>query len=122
MENTSERVKVVMRCRPLSKKEKSSKNSEIICVDEKRKELIIKDVKKKKKPIKFTYDFVYSKTSQQKNIYQDCSKPIIDFLLKGFNCTIFAYGQTGTGKTYTMEGEGDDSNKGFLIRNNSKII
>ncbi|KAJ6406701.1 hypothetical protein OIU84_010250 [Salix udensis] len=31
--------------------------------------------------------------------------PIVDEVLEGFNCTIFAYGQTGTGKTYTMEGE-----------------
>lgn len=33
--------------------------------------------------------------------------PILDEVMKGFNCTIFAYGQTGTGKTYTMEGGGD---------------
>lgn len=31
--------------------------------------------------------------------------PIVNEVLEGFNCTIFAYGQTGTGKTYTMEGE-----------------
>lgn len=30
-------------------------------------------------------------------------KPIVEEVLEGFNCTIFAYGQTGTGKTYTME-------------------
>jgi kinesin family protein 11 len=33
--------------------------------------------------------------------------PIVEEVMKGFNCTIFAYGQTGTGKTYTMEGGGD---------------
>lgn len=31
--------------------------------------------------------------------------PMVNEVLEGFNCTIFAYGQTGTGKTYTMEGE-----------------
>jgi len=30
--------------------------------------------------------------------------PIVNEVLEGYNCTIFAYGQTGTGKTYTMEG------------------
>lgn len=33
--------------------------------------------------------------------------PIVNTVLEGFNCTIFAYGQTGTGKTYTMEGDRD---------------
>ncbi len=31
-------------------------------------------------------------------------KPIVEEVLEGYNCTIFAYGQTGTGKTFTMEG------------------
>lgn len=36
-------------------------------------------------------------------------------MLKGFNCTIFAYGQTGTGKTFTMEGSnGDEQNEGII--------
>jgi len=69
-----------------------------------RKEIIINDSLKKKKPITYTYDFSYDTDSTQEKIYNECAKPVIDFLLKGFNCTIFAYGQTGTGKTYTMEG------------------
>ena len=33
------------------------------------------------------------------------AKPLVEEVINGFNCTIFAYGQTGTGKTFTMEGE-----------------
>ena len=37
-------------------------------------------------------------------MYDGAVSPIVSEVLDGFNCTIFAYGQTGTGKTYTMEG------------------
>ena len=43
--------------------------------------------------------------SNQKEVYDSAAKPIIDSVLEGFNGTIFAYGQTGTGKTFTMEGD-----------------
>lgn len=39
----------------------------------------------------------------QAKIYKVAIAPIVEEVLEGFNCTIFAYGQTGTGKTYTME-------------------
>ena len=34
--------------------------------------------------------------------------PLVHQVLQGYNCTVFAYGQTGTGKTHTMEGPPDD--------------
>ena len=39
-------------------------------------------------------------------LYDETFRSLVDSVLAGFNGTIFAYGQTGTGKTYTMEGEG----------------
>ncbi|KAJ1970691.1 Kinesin- motor protein [Dimargaris xerosporica] len=53
----------------------------------------------------YTFDRVYGPDSQQANIYRDVALPILEEVLLGYNCTIFAYGQTGTGKTYTMEGD-----------------
>lgn len=47
---------------------------------------------------------VFGPNSQQKELYQQVVSPIVNEVLEGYNCTIFAYGQTGTGKTYTMEG------------------
>lgn len=48
---------------------------------------------------------VFGPSAQQKDLYEQAVTPIVKEVLEGFNCTIFAYGQTGTGKTYTMEGE-----------------
>lgn len=47
---------------------------------------------------------VFGPKAQQRSIYDQAISPIVDEVLEGFNCTVFAYGQTGTGKTYTMEG------------------
>lgn len=45
--------------------------------------------------------------------YDRVVRPVVDEVLQGYNCTVFAYGQTGTGKTYTMEGqlEGNNTSK-----------
>lgn len=48
---------------------------------------------------------MFGPSSKQKDLYDQAVVPIVNEVLEGFNCTIFAYGQTGTGKTYTMEGE-----------------
>ncbi|CAM0872563.1 unnamed protein product [Alopecurus aequalis] len=53
----------------------------------------------------FTFDKVFGPKSQQRVIYDHAVAPIVDDVLEGYNCTVFAFGQTGTGKTYTMEGE-----------------
>ena len=46
---------------------------------------------------------MFDPDSTQAKLYNGAIKPIVEEVLEGFNCTIFAYGQTGTGKTYTME-------------------
>ncbi|RRT78375.1 hypothetical protein B296_00001650 [Ensete ventricosum] len=48
---------------------------------------------------------VFGPSAKQRDLYDQAVVPIVNEVLEGFNCTIFAYGQTGTGKTYTMEGE-----------------
>lgn len=60
-------------------------------------------------PATRTYDFgdrhVFGPDANQSMLYLDVAKPILLEVLQGYNGTIFAYGQTGTGKTYTMEGD-----------------
>ncbi len=46
----------------------------------------------------------FSPTCEQKSIFDHAALPIIQSVLEGYNGTIFAYGQTGTGKTHTMQG------------------
>ncbi|CAO2604048.1 Kinesin-like protein KIF3C [Lemmus lemmus] len=55
-------------------------------------------------PKTFTFDAVYDASSKQADLYDETVRPLIDSVLQGFNGTVFAYGQTGTGKTYTMQG------------------
>ncbi|XP_054844248.1 kinesin-like protein KIF21A isoform X9 [Eublepharis macularius] len=57
----------------------------------------------------FTFDYVFDIESCQEEIYVQCIEKLIDGCFEGYNATVFAYGQTGAGKTYTM-GTGFDVN------------
>ena len=52
----------------------------------------------------FTFDQVFDVDSAQRDVYAGSARPIILDVMEGYNGTVFAYGQTGAGKTYTMEG------------------
>lgn len=55
---------------------------------------------------------MFGPDSKQAKVYSQAIVPIVEEVLDGYNCTIFAYGQTGTGKTYTMEGGPRNSDDG----------
>nr|XP_033815213.1 kinesin-like protein KIF21A isoform X6 [Geotrypetes seraphini] len=57
----------------------------------------------------FTFDYVFDIDSHQEDIYRKCTEKLIEGCFEGYNATVFAYGQTGAGKTYTM-GTGFDVN------------
>ncbi|KAF4541780.1 Kinesin family protein [Lasiodiplodia theobromae] len=57
----------------------------------------------------YSFDKVFSPAADQQMVFDEVVAPILDDVLNGFNCTIFAYGQTGTGKTYTMSGDITDT-------------
>jgi len=66
----------------------------------------------------FRFDYVYGVNSSQKEIYEDTAYPLVESVLEGYNGTIFAYGQTGCGKTFTMEGpQSDDQSLQGIIPN-----
>lgn len=68
-------------------------------------------------PKMFTFDCVYDWNSKQDNIFAETAYPIIENILEGYNGTIFAYGQTGTGKTFTISGVPKDPDlKGIMPR------
>ena len=52
----------------------------------------------------FTYDKAFGEATSQEQLFAATVAPVVDEVMKGFSCTVFAYGQTGTGKSYTMEG------------------
>ena len=66
----------------------------------------------------FKYDKIFNSESQQSQIYENVGKRIVGDVMEGYNGTIFAYGQSGSGKTYTMYGPDiyDDIYKGIIPR------
>ncbi|CAB4314859.1 unnamed protein product [Prunus armeniaca] len=98
-------VQVLLRCRPLSDDEQRLNVQKVIsCNEHKREVTVLQSLNNKQVDRVFTFDRVFGPKSQQKSIYDQAISPIVNEVLDGFNCTVFAYGQTGTGKTYTMEG------------------
>ncbi|EDQ92028.1 uncharacterized protein MONBRDRAFT_1544, partial [Monosiga brevicollis MX1] len=69
-------------------------------------------------PATYTYDKVYGPDIDQEQVYNDAVAPIVEQVCSGLSCCIFAYGQTGAGKTYTMRGDlsGDPSKHGIIQR------
>ncbi|XP_044740972.1 kinesin-like protein Klp68D [Chrysoperla carnea] len=103
----NESVQVVVRCRPMSTKETQNGNKNVVEVYPKRGVIEIKNPKDNhhgEQLKSFTYDAVYDWNSTQQDIYDTTIRPLVTSVLEGFNGCVFAYGQTGTGKTYTMEG------------------
>ncbi|KAL9648470.1 hypothetical protein ABK040_014090 [Willaertia magna] len=91
-------VRVVVRVRPLLESEHQS----CIMVDQQSKRTLQIRPNSKEKPKLFTFDFVASPQSTQKEMFEYCGKPIVDSCLAGYNGTVFCYGQTSSGKTFTM--------------------
>lgn len=60
----------------------------------------------------FTFDRVFDMSSRQKDVFDFSIKPTVDDILNGYNGTVFAYGQTGAGKSYTMMGTDIDNEDG----------
>ena len=114
----SECVKVVIRCRPLSSDEVQDGRKMIVQMELKTGQITIRNSKAPDEPPKqFTFDQIFEPNTHQENLYRDTAAPIVESVLEGYNGTIFAYGQTGTGKTFTMEGLDDPpALKGIIPR------
>ncbi|KAL4595477.1 hypothetical protein ACB092_12G093900 [Castanea dentata] len=105
-------IRVFCRCRPLRKEEISAGYPMVTDFDAaKDGELGIFAGGSTKKIFKF--DRVYTPKDDQVDVFADAS-PMVVSVLDGYNVCIFAYGQTGTGKTFTMEGS--EQNRGVNYR------
>ncbi|XWS56012.1 hypothetical protein CRYUN_Cryun09bG0050000 [Craigia yunnanensis] len=99
-------VQVLLRCRPFSEEELRNNAPQVLTCNEYQREVAVsQNIAGKHIDRVFTFDKVFGPSAQQNDLYEQAVVPIVHEVLEGFNCTIFAYGQTGTGKTYTMEGE-----------------
>ena len=62
----------------------------------------------------YTFDVAFGKAATNGDVYSKTIAPLTKQALQGINCTVFAYGATGSGKTYTMVGKQDDP--GLMVR------
>nr|ACE75286.1 kinesin-like protein KIF3A [Glyptapanteles flavicoxis] len=101
-----ENVRVVVRVRPLNGKELDGHCKKIVKVDHLNSEITVENPNAAhgEPPKVFSFDATFDDDSTQVDIYNETARPIVDKVLQGYNGTILAYGQTGTGKTYTMSG------------------
>ncbi|KAI4891435.1 hypothetical protein NFI96_022124, partial [Prochilodus magdalenae] len=106
-EEKGRNIQVVVRCRPFNAVERKSNSHGVVESDQNRKEVTVRTggVNDKTSRKTYTFDMVFGPSAKQIDVYRSVVCPILDEVIMGYNCTIFAYGQTGTGKTFTMEGE-----------------
>ncbi|CAH2318866.1 kinesin KIF18B isoform X2, partial [Pelobates cultripes] len=127
---TKGNVSVVVRVRPPNSREQEGNQSSVVqVVDD---SILIFDpdepdtsgvfsslkgydgVKRKGKDLKFIFDRVFGENATQQDVFEHTTKEILDGVLNGYNCSVFAYGATGAGKTHTMLGTAADPGVMYL--------
>ncbi|KAH7284694.1 hypothetical protein KP509_34G066800 [Ceratopteris richardii] len=103
-----ERVQVVVRCRPLSEREIAAGHKSCVLIDKERNTVQVHNASGRfssefASKI-FTFDRAYDESCTQRQLYRDVAYSIVHSVMCGYNGTVLAYGQTASGKTYTMEG------------------
>ena len=122
-EDAEVNVQVILRCRPVSKQEKSQRMQQVVkCCEATREVTVTQQIANKQIGRTFTFDRVFGHEATQANVYDAAITPIVSEVLDGFNCTIFAYGQTGTGKTYTMGGDIERDAETSLLGETAGVI
>ena len=108
-------VNVICRFRPMNELEKNSGN-ELVCVFTSPTSLQFNSTRENNK-YKFNFDRIFDPNTTQQELYSFGVKGIIDSVLDGYNGTVLAYGQTSSGKTYTMQGNlSSESTMGIIPR------
>ena len=106
-------VNVICRFRPMNELEKTSGNEQV-CMFTSPTSLQFNSTREKNR-YRFNFDRIFPPSSTQQDIYSFGVKGIIDSVLDGYNGTVLAYGQTSSGKTYTMQGEMSSENTMGII-------
>lgn len=116
-------VQVVVRLRPLNAREKKHGTLPVVSASTGDKSVtVIKGQGSRQVRSSYTFDNVFTAFSSQEEVFDATLKPIIRDVMQGFESTVFAYGQTGTGKTHTMEGDIDNAEMQGVIPRSAKAI
>ena len=100
----TESVKVLVRVRPLSNDERARGCQSVLQIDPSTAQVTALNPKTQTRTA-FSFNAVFGPEAFQQVIYDQAVFGLVESVLEGYNGTIFAYGQTGCGKTYTMTGE-----------------
>ncbi|XP_039344108.1 kinesin-like protein KIF1A isoform X3 [Mauremys mutica] len=114
-------VKVAVRVRPFNSRE-MGRDSKCIIQMTGNTTTIVNPKQPKETPKSFSFDYSYwSHTTpedinyaSQKQVYQDIGEEMLQHAFEGYNVCIFAYGQTGAGKSYTMMGRQEKDQQGII--------
>ncbi|XP_051528281.1 kinesin-like protein KIF1C [Myxocyprinus asiaticus] len=117
----SSSVKVVVRVRPFNSRE-TNRGAKCVIQMQDKSTCIINPKQPKDAPKNFTFDYSYwSHSSEedpsfasQRKVYQDIGEEMLLHAFEGYNVCIFAYGQTGAGKSYTMMGKQEPGQQGII--------
>ncbi|KAF7323016.1 Kinesin motor domain-containing protein [Mycena chlorophos] len=112
-EEAESNIQVVVRCRRRSPNEVNNQSPIIVTSNgAKSKEISIETAQTSSlgvvslPPVRtYPFDMVFGPEADQALVYHEVVAPMLEEVLQGYNCTLFAYGQTGTGKTHTMHGD-----------------
>lgn len=118
------RVRVAVRLRPRNGEEMIADADFADCVELQPEVKRLKLRKNNWDTDTFEFDEVLTEYASQKRVYEVVAKPVVEGVLDGYNGTIMAYGQTGTGKTYTLGqlGEEDVADRGIMVRAMEDIL
>ncbi|XP_008651148.1 kinesin-like protein KIN-UA isoform X2 [Zea mays] len=112
------RVRVAVRLRPKNSEDLAHGADFDSCVELQPESKRLKLKKNNWSCESYKFDEVFSESASQKRVYEAVAKPVVESVLEGYNGTVMAYGQTGTGKTYTVGrlGKDDPSERGIMVR------
>lgn len=124
-QNMAANIKVVVRVRPLNDKEMQQNSRVVVDVVDDR--MLVFDPKEEMRPffyqgvqqpnknflkrankeLKFVFDNVCGQSASNKDVFETTTKDMLSSLMEGYNCSVFVYGATGAGKTFTMIGSNE---------------
>nr|XP_024367219.1 kinesin-like protein KIN-UB [Physcomitrium patens]PNR26162.1 hypothetical protein PHYPA_030736 [Physcomitrium patens] len=112
------RVRVTVRLRPRNAEELEADLDFADCVELQPELKRLKLRKNNWESETYQFDEILTETASQKRVYEVVAKPVVESVLEGYNGTVMAYGQTGTGKTFTLGklGDEDTADRGIMVR------
>ena len=109
-----ENIKVFLRLRPVNKKEKAKRSKDCIELHDSPGRITVES------PLSGSFDFqfdaVFDEFASNEEVYRGCASSIPEKILRGVDCTFFSYGQSKTGKSHSIFGEGRGVELGVLAR------